>query len=60
MASANIGSTVQAWSTVLDNTTASFQTADETKLDYISVTQAVDLDQTETDIAALANGMVYQ
>jgi len=34
--------------------------ADGTKLDYISVTQAVDLDQLETDIAALANGMVYK
>ena len=34
--------------------------ADGTKLDYISVTQAVDLDQMETDIAALANGMVYK
>ena len=34
--------------------------ADGTKLDYISVTQAVNLDQMETDIAALANGMVYK
>ena len=34
--------------------------ADGTKLDYISVTQAVDLDQMETDIAALENGMVYK
>ena len=55
-----IGSNVQAYSSVLQNTTASFVTADETKLDYISVTQAVDLDQMETDIAALANGMVYK
>jgi hypothetical protein len=55
-----IGSNVQAYSSVLQNTTASFLTADETKLDYISVTQAVDLDQMETDIAALANGMVYK
>ena len=55
-----IGSDVQAYSSVLQNTTASFLTADETKLDYISVTQAVDLDQMETDIAALANGMVYK
>ncbi len=30
------------------------------KLDNITVTQAVDLDQMETDIAALANGMVYK
>lgn len=55
-----IGSDVQAYSSVLANTTASFTTADETKLDYISVTQPVDLDQMETDIAALANGMVYK
>jgi len=34
--------------------------ADGTKLDFITVTQAVDLDQMETDIAALANGMVYK
>ena len=34
--------------------------AQETKIDYISVTQAVDLDQMETDIAALSNGMVYK
>jgi hypothetical protein len=58
--SADIGSTVQAWSTVLDNTTASFTLGDETKLDYITVSQAVDLDQMEIDIAALANGMVYK
>lgn len=36
-----------------------FADGDKTKLDYITVTQAVDLDQMETDIAALANGMVY-
>ena len=58
--SSDIGVSVQAHSTVLDNTTASFTTADETKLDYITVTQAVNLDQMETDIAALANGMVYK
>lgn len=55
-----IGSNVQAYSSVLQNTTASFLTADEAKLDYITVTQAVNLDQMETDIAALANGMVYK
>jgi hypothetical protein len=37
--------------TVLDNTTASFTTADETKLDNISVTQPVNLDQMESDVA---------
>jgi len=55
-----IGSNVQAYSSVLQNTTASFLTADETKVDYITVTQAVNLDQMETDIAALENGMVYK
>jgi len=34
--------------------------ADGTKLDFITVTQAVNLDQMETDIAALENGMVYK
>ena len=34
--------------------------AQEAKVDHISVTQAVDLDQMETDIAALVNGMVYK
>lgn len=37
--------------TILDNTTASFITAQETKLGYISVTQAVNLDTMESDIA---------
>lgn len=55
-----IGSNVQAYSSVLQNTTASFLTADEAKVDFITVTQAVDLDQMETDIAALENGMVYK
>ena len=55
-----IGSNVQAYSSVLQNTTASFLTADETKVDFLTVTQAVDLDQMETDIAALENGMVYK
>ena len=34
--------------------------ADITKIWHITVTQAVDLDQMESDIAALANGMVYK
>jgi len=33
---------------------------ERTKVDYITVTQAVNLDNMETDIAALANGMVYK
>ncbi len=37
--------------TVLDNTTASFVTAQETKLGHISVSQAVNLDTMESDIA---------
>jgi microcystin-dependent protein len=55
-----IGVSVQGYSSVLQNTTASFTTTDETKLDFITVTQAVDLDTMEADIAALANGMVYK
>ena len=34
--------------------------AEKTKLGHITVTQAVDLDTMESDIAALANGMVYK
>lgn len=37
--------------TILDNTTASFTTAQETKLSNITVTQAVDLDTMESNIA---------
>lgn len=36
---------------VLDNTTASFKTAQETKLSHITVTQAVDLDTMESNIS---------
>lgn len=43
------------------STTNKFATAGQlAKVDYLTVTQAVDLDQMETDIAALANGMVYK
>jgi hypothetical protein len=55
-----IGTDVQAFATVLENTTASFLTAEKSKLGYIAVSQSVDLDQMETDIAALSNGMVYK
>jgi hypothetical protein len=48
-----IGSSVQAYSSVLQNTTASFTSSDETKLDHITVTQAVDLDAMESRLAAL-------
>lgn len=44
---ADIGVTVQAYDAVLDATTASFTTAQETKLGHITVTQAVDLDAIE-------------
>jgi len=44
-----IGTDVQAWSSILDATTASFLVADETKLDYITVTGAVDLDTIGTN-----------
>jgi len=48
-------SAVAAWyqplASVLTNTTASFTTADETKLDNITVTQAVNLDTIESDTA---------
>lgn len=47
-----IGTDVQAWDAVLDATTASYTTADEAKVDFITVTQAVDLDTIETDVAA--------
>jgi hypothetical protein len=49
--SLEIGTDVQAWDTVLDSTTAAFQTADETKLDFITATQGIDLD----DFAAIAS-----
>lgn len=45
-----IGTDVQAHSAVLDATTASFLIADETKIDFVSVTQAVNLDTMESDI----------
>jgi len=46
---------------MVEGATKKILTATErTKIGHISVTQAVDLDQMETDIAALANGMVYK
>lgn len=56
----SIGADVQAYSAAIDGTTASYLVAEQTKLGHVSVTQAVDLDQMETDISALANGMVYK
>ena len=56
----DIGTTVQAHSATLDNTTAPFVAAQETKLGYISVTQAVDLDVMESDIAALDQAVILK
>lgn len=44
----------------LNTAKRSYPSSDETKVGFLSVTQAVDLDRMETDIAALANGMVYK
>lgn len=46
-----IGVDVQAYSAILAGTTASFLTADETKIDWLTVTQAVNLDTLESDTA---------
>ncbi len=51
LTSSTAASTYQPLATVLTNTTASFTTADETKLDNITVTQAVNLDTIESDTA---------
>lgn len=45
---------------ILDATTASFTTADETKIDHISVTQAVDLDAIETRVNSLDAAVVLR
>lgn len=55
-----IGSDVQAYSAVLAATTASFTTADEAKLDQITVTQAVDLDAIESRVNALDAAVVLK
>lgn len=53
-----IGTDVQAYSSVLANTTASFTTSQETKLGHISITQAVDLDAIESRVNALDSAVV--
>lgn len=53
-----IGTNVQAFSTILQNTTASFTTAQETKLANITVTAATDLDAIRTLVAGLTNAVV--
>jgi chemotaxis protein histidine kinase CheA len=55
-----IGADVQAWSAVLDATTASFLTAHATKLGHITVTQAVDLDAIETRVNGLDAAVVLR
>ncbi|MGI9514642.1 MAG: hypothetical protein ACR2OL_17220 [Anderseniella sp.] len=40
--------------------TNAFSDAEQTKVGHLTVTQAVNLDQMETDIAALSDGMVYK
>lgn len=55
-----IGTDVQAYSSVLQNTTASFTTAQQTKLGHITVTQAVDLDAIETLVNGLDTAVVLK
>jgi len=55
-----IGTDVQAHSAVLDATTASFTTADETKLDNLTVTGAVDLDTINTRVNELDAAVVLK
>lgn len=45
---------------VLTNTTASFTTADETKLDHLTVTAATDLDDLRTRVAGLDSAVVLK
>lgn len=54
------GTDVQAYSAVLAATTASFLTAQATKLGHITVTQAVDLDAIETRVNALDAAVILQ
>lgn len=50
----DIGNTIQAHSTILDNTTASYTTAEKTTVSHITVTQSVDLDSMETKLSGIA------
>lgn len=58
--SAAIGVTIQGHSAVLDATTASFTTAMKAKVDYITVTQAVDLDAIETRVNELDASVILK
>lgn len=55
-----IGTDVQAYSAVLAGTTASFTTAQETKLGHITVTQAVDLDAIESRVNELDASVILK
>lgn len=55
-----IGTDVQAYSAILQATTASFLTAHATKLGHISVTQAVDLDALESRVNDLDAAVVLK
>lgn len=55
-----IGTDVQAYSAILQATTASFLTAHSTKLGHISVTQAVDLDALESRVNDLDAAVVLK
>lgn len=55
-----IGVDVQAYSSILQNTTASFLTSQETKLGFITVTQAVDLDAIESRVNDLDAAVVLK
>lgn len=57
---AAIGTTIQGYSAVLAGTTASFTTAQETKLGHISVTQAVDLDAIEARVNELDASVILK
>jgi hypothetical protein len=56
----DIGVTVQAYDSVLDATTASFTTAQETKLGYLTLTGAVDLDAINTRVTELDQAIILQ
>ena len=56
----DIGVTVQGYSAILQATTASFLTAHATKLGYITVTQAVDLDAIETRVNELDASVILK
>lgn len=55
-----IGADVQAYSSVLAATTASFLTTHATKLGHITVTQAVDLDAIESRVNALDAAVILK